>query len=55
MIEYRIGDILTEEAKAIVNTVNCEGVSTLLHQPLDVLLRQRDRTISCVFRWMSWS
>ena len=26
MIEYRIGDVLAEEADALVNTVNCVGV-----------------------------
>ena len=26
MIEYKTGDILTEDAEALVNTVNCVGV-----------------------------
>ncbi len=26
MIEYKTGDILAEEAEALVNTVNCVGV-----------------------------
>ena len=26
MIEYKTGDILTEEAEALVNSVNCVGV-----------------------------
>lgn len=26
MIEYKIGDIITEDAEALVNTVNCVGI-----------------------------
>jgi O-acetyl-ADP-ribose deacetylase (regulator of RNase III) len=26
MIEYKTGDILTEDAEALVNTVNCVGI-----------------------------